>query len=81
MHSCHEEGVRDRYRAGIKAADPAKRGIGSFDASSIPVANILLVTEFIRNWMHRDMVWGWSPPESPPTHTSNPTDKVALRHY
>eukprot|EP00757_Euglenozoa_sp_SAG-D1_P026278 gene26278-biopygen15489 len=23
MNSCHEEGVRDRYRAGIEAADPA----------------------------------------------------------
>eukprot|EP00757_Euglenozoa_sp_SAG-D1_P005256 gene5256-biopygen13057 len=25
MDSCHEEGVRDRHRAGIKAADPALR--------------------------------------------------------
>eukprot|EP00757_Euglenozoa_sp_SAG-D1_P007981 gene7981-biopygen14450 len=23
MNSCHEEGVRDRSRAGIEAADPA----------------------------------------------------------
>eukprot|EP00757_Euglenozoa_sp_SAG-D1_P027185 gene27185-biopygen17728 len=23
MNSCHEEGVRDRNRAGIEAADPA----------------------------------------------------------
>eukprot|EP00757_Euglenozoa_sp_SAG-D1_P027330 gene27330-biopygen17829 len=23
MNSCHEEGARDRNRAGIKAADPA----------------------------------------------------------
>eukprot|EP00757_Euglenozoa_sp_SAG-D1_P026928 gene26928-biopygen17507 len=27
MNSCHEEGVRNRNRAGIEAADPA-RGIG-----------------------------------------------------
>eukprot|EP00757_Euglenozoa_sp_SAG-D1_P005959 gene5959-biopygen13435 len=27
MNSCHEEGVRDRNRAAIEAADPA-RGIG-----------------------------------------------------
>eukprot|EP00757_Euglenozoa_sp_SAG-D1_P026727 gene26727-biopygen17236 len=36
MTSCHEEGVRDRNRAGIQAADPAKRGISSFDSTSIP---------------------------------------------
>eukprot|EP00757_Euglenozoa_sp_SAG-D1_P026116 gene26116-biopygen14140 len=24
MNSCHEEGVRDRNRAGIEAADPAR---------------------------------------------------------
>eukprot|EP00757_Euglenozoa_sp_SAG-D1_P027239 gene27239-biopygen17768 len=40
MNSCHEEGVRDRNRAGIVCADPAR--IGSFDSSSIPVANTLL---------------------------------------
>ena len=28
MNSCHEEGVRDRNRAGIEAADPALR-VGS----------------------------------------------------
>ena len=29
MNSCHEEGVRDRNRAGIEAADPARdRHIG-----------------------------------------------------
>eukprot|EP00757_Euglenozoa_sp_SAG-D1_P013621 gene13621-biopygen345 len=33
MNSCHEEGVRDRNRAEIKAADPA-RSAGS--AASIP---------------------------------------------
>eukprot|EP00757_Euglenozoa_sp_SAG-D1_P026645 gene26645-biopygen17063 len=33
MNSCHEEGVRDRNRAGIEAADPARRA-GS--AASIP---------------------------------------------
>eukprot|EP00757_Euglenozoa_sp_SAG-D1_P015041 gene15041-biopygen4136 len=32
MNSCHEEGVRDRNRAGIEATD----------SSSIPVANTLL---------------------------------------
>eukprot|EP00757_Euglenozoa_sp_SAG-D1_P003920 gene3920-biopygen12303 len=42
MNSCHGEGVRDRNRAGIEAADPALRGIGSFDSSSIPVTNTLL---------------------------------------
>eukprot|EP00757_Euglenozoa_sp_SAG-D1_P015260 gene15260-biopygen4217 len=26
MNSCHEEGVRDRTRAGIEAADPASSG-------------------------------------------------------
>eukprot|EP00757_Euglenozoa_sp_SAG-D1_P026966 gene26966-biopygen17540 len=31
MNSCHEEGVRDRNRAGIEAADPFAR-IGSFDS-------------------------------------------------
>eukprot|EP00757_Euglenozoa_sp_SAG-D1_P027054 gene27054-biopygen17619 len=37
MNSCHEEGVRDRKRAGIEAADPARsEGISSFDSSSIP---------------------------------------------
>eukprot|EP00757_Euglenozoa_sp_SAG-D1_P027044 gene27044-biopygen17610 len=39
MNSCHEEGVRDRNRAGIEAADLASRGISSFDSSSIPVPN------------------------------------------
>eukprot|EP00757_Euglenozoa_sp_SAG-D1_P012202 gene12202-biopygen3333 len=39
MNSCHEEGVCDRNRAGIEAAH------GSFDSSSIPDANTLLVSE------------------------------------
>eukprot|EP00757_Euglenozoa_sp_SAG-D1_P026339 gene26339-biopygen15935 len=42
MNSCHEEGVLDRNRAGIEAADPASRGLGSFNCSSFPVANTLL---------------------------------------
>eukprot|EP00757_Euglenozoa_sp_SAG-D1_P025863 gene25863-biopygen10940 len=42
MKSCHEEGVRDLNRAGIEAADPARHEIGSFDSSSIPVANTFL---------------------------------------
>eukprot|EP00757_Euglenozoa_sp_SAG-D1_P026474 gene26474-biopygen16589 len=43
MNSCHE-GIRDRNQARIETADPASRGISSFDSSSIPVANTLLVT-------------------------------------
>eukprot|EP00757_Euglenozoa_sp_SAG-D1_P026682 gene26682-biopygen17142 len=33
MNSCHEEGVRDRNRAGIEAADPPLR---ARSAASIP---------------------------------------------
>eukprot|EP00757_Euglenozoa_sp_SAG-D1_P027267 gene27267-biopygen7916 len=28
MNLCHEEGVRDRHRAGIEAADHARHGVG-----------------------------------------------------
>eukprot|EP00757_Euglenozoa_sp_SAG-D1_P026642 gene26642-biopygen17057 len=45
MNSCHEEGVRDRNRAGIpwdrhvkRRKKRESRGIGSFNFSSIPVA-------------------------------------------
>eukprot|EP00757_Euglenozoa_sp_SAG-D1_P022467 gene22467-biopygen8023 len=41
MKSCHEEGIN---RAGIEAVDPREAGIVSFDSSSIPVADTLLLT-------------------------------------
>eukprot|EP00757_Euglenozoa_sp_SAG-D1_P025829 gene25829-biopygen9217 len=49
MKSCHEEGVCDRNRAEIEAADPTGFSLlSSFnmpiprDSSSIPIANTLL---------------------------------------
>eukprot|EP00757_Euglenozoa_sp_SAG-D1_P015317 gene15317-biopygen4236 len=34
MNSCHEEDVRDRNRAGIKAADPAHHPSASYPSSN-----------------------------------------------